>query len=54
MCFPIVVKQKFYPWLLWLLICLFNGSYALDILCSILVGVIEVKYFGGQILILSE
>ena len=49
MCFPVVVKQKYYHWLLLLLIVLLNGVIMIDLLCAILVGYLEVKYFGGQI-----
>ena len=47
MCFPVLVKQKYYHWILFALLCLLNGFIMIDLLCAILVGYAEVKYFEG-------
>jgi len=50
MCFPVMVKNKWYPWIFYGLFCLFSGSLMPGILSAILLAYIEVKFFGGQIL----
>ena len=49
-----MIKLKFYPILIYLLLCLLCTSFNLDILCSICIAYLEVKFFKGRILNLSE
>ena len=53
MCFPLLVKQKYYHWILLALFALMSGFMVFDLFCAVLIGHIEVKYFNGQMLKLS-
>ncbi len=54
MCFPVLVKNKYYHWILYGLLCLFSASIRIDLLCSILVAYIDVMKFGGKLTDISK
>lgn len=47
LCFPVMVRNKWYPWILYGIFCLLGGGLAPEILCAILLAYLEVHYFNG-------
>jgi len=46
MCFPIIVRKKYYPFALWILFSLISGYPGFDDLAGIIVGFVHYKYLN--------
>ncbi|KRX07056.1 hypothetical protein PPERSA_08733 [Pseudocohnilembus persalinus] len=53
-CFPVLIKQKYYVWILYGIFVLLSQSLVPDILSAIGVAYLEVHVFNGQILKISQ
>lgn len=54
MCFPIMIKNKFQPFALLAFFTLISGMIRTDFIAAIILGLIEVKFFGGMMLRISK
>ncbi|KAL4439357.1 hypothetical protein ABPG74_017020 [Tetrahymena malaccensis] len=54
MCFPIQIKNKFQPFAILLFFTLLSGSLRFDFVAAVILGYVEVKFYGGMMLRLSE
>lgn len=54
MCFPVMVKNKWYAWILYGIICLISMSLVPDLLCAIGVAYAEVYVFKGQLISIKK
>ncbi|KAL4485334.1 hypothetical protein ABPG72_008510 [Tetrahymena utriculariae] len=54
MCFPIQIKNKFQPFAILFFFTLLSGSLRFDFAAGVILGYVEVKFYGGMMLRLSE